>query len=425
MSEPSPTTAAAEGPPAPGTLRSELREIANPSRIARTLADWPWFETARTLRRRFAEDRLGLTAGSLTFTTLIALVPLLTVMLALFSAFPMFGSFQVGLEKYFLQSLVPDSIARPVLQALTQFASKARGLGTAGLVFLVVTALALVLTIDKALNAIWRVRRPRPIAQRVLVYWAALTLGPLAIGISLTLTSYLLSAGKGLVAAVPGAVAAALNVVEFTLLMAAMAGLFHYVPNTPVRWRHAIAGGAFVALALEGAKQALGWYVSAFPVYRSIYGAFAAAPLLLLWVYLVWVIVLLGAVIAAYAPSLQKGLANRPASAGDRFSLCLAVLKELGAARARGEGGVALHTLAARLQTDPLRVDPALQQLIALNWAARLDEGGEPRHVLLCEPRQTPLAPLVHALLLTPDARNEALRRRSGLDSLTVHDATG
>jgi membrane protein len=421
MPESAPTGTAAET----ASLRSELREIANPSRLARTLAHWPWFETARTLRRRFAEDRLGLTAGSLTFTTLIALVPLLTVMLALFSAFPMFASFQVGLEKYFLQSLVPDTIARPVLQALTQFATKARGLGAAGLVFLVATALALVLTIDKALNAIWRVRRPRPIAQRVLVYWAALTLGPLAIGISLTLTSYLLSAGKGLVAAVPGVVAVALNVAEFALLMAAMAGLFHYVPNTPVRWRHALAGGAFVALALEAAKQALGWYVSAFPVYRSIYGAFAAAPILLLWVYLVWVIVLLGAVIAAYAPSLQKGLANRPVAAGDPFTLCLAALRELATARVRGEGGVALHDLAARLQTDPLRVDSALQRLIGLNWVARLDEAGEPRHVLICEPQTTPIAPLVHAVLLTPDARNEALRRRAGLDRLTVHDATG
>jgi membrane protein len=410
---------------APSSLSSELREIAHPSKLARTLAHWPWFETARTLRRRFAEDRLGLTAGSLTFTTLIALVPLLTVMLALFSAFPMFASFQVGLEKYFLQGLVPDTIARPVLQALTQFAAKARGLGSAGLVVLVATALALVLTIDKALNAIWRVRRPRPIAQRVLVYWAAMTLGPLAIGISLTLTSYLLSAGKGLVAAVPGVVAVALNVVEFGLLMAAVAGLFHYVPNTPVRWRHAIAGGAFVALALEGAKQALGWYVSAFPIYRSIYGAFAALPILLLWVYLVWAIVLLGAVIAAYAPSLQKGLANRPAAAGDAFTLALAVLEELHVARSRGEGGVALHELAARMQTDPLRLEPALQQLIALNWAARLDEAGEPRHVLICDPATTPLAPLLHGLLLTPQPGNEGLRRRLGVDGLTLAEVLG
>ena len=98
-----------------------------------TLQDWPWLETLRTLRQRFREDRLGLTASSLTFTTMIALVPLFTVALALFSAFPMFASFQGALEKYFVQALIPDNIAKPVLVALTQFASKANRLGGVGL----------------------------------------------------------------------------------------------------------------------------------------------------------------------------------------------------------------------------------------------------------------------------------------------------
>ncbi|MCZ8074790.1 MAG: YihY/virulence factor BrkB family protein, partial [Paucibacter sp.] len=101
-----------------------------------SLQNWPWRLTVHSLRERFREGRLGLTAGSLTFTTLISLVPLLTVMLALFTAFPMFASFQVALEKYFLKSLIPDTIARPVLGALTQFASKASRLGTVGLVAL-------------------------------------------------------------------------------------------------------------------------------------------------------------------------------------------------------------------------------------------------------------------------------------------------
>nr|HPG81340.1 YhjD/YihY/BrkB family envelope integrity protein [Piscinibacter sp.] len=105
-----------------------------------TLQHWPWLDTLRTLRQRFREDHLGLTAGSLTFTTLISLVPLVTVMLAVFAAFPMFSSFQDSLQKYFLQSLVPDSIAKPVLGALTQFASKANRLGTVGLVFLLLAA---------------------------------------------------------------------------------------------------------------------------------------------------------------------------------------------------------------------------------------------------------------------------------------------
>ena len=107
-----------------GRLRVHLAEGLQ------TLRTWPWFDTLRTLRARFRDDRLGLTAGSLTFTTLIALVPQVTVTLAVFTAFPVFAGFETALQKYFLNNLVPDTIAKPVLRALTQFATKARGVGT-------------------------------------------------------------------------------------------------------------------------------------------------------------------------------------------------------------------------------------------------------------------------------------------------------
>ncbi|MFM8770114.1 MAG: YihY family inner membrane protein, partial [Rubrivivax sp.] len=151
----------------------------------------------RLLLQRFREDRLGMTAGSLTFTTLIALVPLLTVTLALFTAFPMFSSFQGALERLFLQNLVPDTIARPVLSALSQFAGKASRMGALGLAALAATALALIMTIDRTLNAIWRVRRPRSLGRRLLIYWAVLTVGPLVLGASLTMTSTVLAATRG------------------------------------------------------------------------------------------------------------------------------------------------------------------------------------------------------------------------------------
>jgi membrane protein len=422
----------------PEVARAPWRERL--ARTAETLQRWPWFDTLRTLRRRFGEDNLGLTASSLTFTTLIALVPLLTVMLAVFSAFPMFASFQEALEKYFLQALVPDSIAKPVLKSLTAFAGKARTIGTAGLAVLVVSALALVLTIDRTLNRIWRVRRARPIGQRVLVYWAGLTLGPLALGVSLSAGSYALSASQGWAAAMPGGIGALVNAAEFVLLAALMAGLFHYVPNTAVRWAHAWAGALFVAVAMELAKSALGWYLKAIPSFSAIYGAFATLPILLLWIYLVWVVVLLGAVVAAYAPSLSMRIVRRPDAPGQRFELALLLLRELDAARREGSGGRTLLQLAARLRTDPLQLEPVIHRLQQLDWVAPLRDEvsgagraaagrpagiaalapGESRLVLLCDPATAPADKLIDLLLLAPGEANAALRREARLDVMTL-----
>lgn len=399
--------------------------LAASARVAGWLASlrrWPWFDTLRTLRQRFREDHLGLTAGSLTFTTLIALVPLVTLMLAVFTAFPMFSSFQGALEKYFLQALVPDTIARPVLRALTQFASKASRLGSVGLLFFVATALAMMLTIDRSLNAIWRVRQPRPLAQRVLLYWASLTLGPLVLGVSLSFTSYALSASRGLVGVMPGTLAFVLNALEFALLASAMAALYRTVPNTAVRWAHAWAGALFVAVAFEIAKKGLAWYVDSVGTYSAVYGAFATVPILLLWIYLGWVIVLLGAVIAAYAPSLAMHIVHRPAAPGDRFELALQVLALLEVARHAPERGCALPDLGERLRADPLRIEPVIELLVRLDWAARLDEGDLPRLVLLCDPAGTPAQPLLDALLLAPGAASAAFRRRAGFATLTLAD---
>jgi membrane protein len=392
------------------------------ARTLETLQNWPWLETLKTLRLRFREDRLGVTASSLTFTTLISLVPLVTVMLAVFSAFPMFASFQNALQTYFLQSLVPDSIAKPVLAALTQFAAKSNRLGTVGLVFLVVTALALMLTIDRTLNAIWRVRTPRPIAQRVLVYWSAATLGPLLLGVSLSLTAYVISATQGVVGALPGGVSVLLNLVEFSLLAAGMAGLFHYVPNTHVRWRHAIAGGIFVAAGFEVAKKLLAWYLRQVPSFDVVYGGFATLPIFLVWIYLSWVIVLLGAVVAAYAPSLKMRVVRWPDAPGSRFHLAVAVLRQLHAAQAQPGHGLNASELSEALRTDPLQIEPILDTLVAIDWVGLLDEAGDARYVMLCDPAKTPAQRLLSQLLLEPAPAMGGFWQRAGFDRMTVSD---
>ncbi len=368
------------------------------------LSRFPWKNTALTLRERFREDRLGLTASSLTFTTTIALVPLFTVALAVFTAFPMFGKLQEVLQRWLVDSLVPDNIARQVLGYLTQFAGKASRLGTAGLAVLFATALSLVFTIDRTLNAIWRVRQPRPWGQRLLVYWAAITLGPLLLAGSLTITSYLLTASRGVVGGMPGSLRFLLDLLEFFIVAGGLAATYYYVPHTRVKWGHAWVGGIFAAAGIEIAKKLLAVYVNLVPSYSAVYGAFATVPILLVWIYVVWVIVLLGAVITAYLPSLLAGVARRGGTPGWEFTLALDALAHLLRSGQAGRHGLSAEALAEVLRVDPVQLESVLGTLMALDWVGRLDEDGG-RYVLLVDPEATSLGPLIDRLLLAPSPR--------------------
>ena len=366
------------------------------------LSRFPWRHTALTLRDRFREDRMGLTASSLTFTTMIALVPFFTVALAIFTAFPMFSKLQGALQGWLIESLIPDNIARQVLGYLTQFSRQANKLGVAGLALLLVTAVALILTIDRTLNSIWRVKKARPLTQRVLIYWAAITLGPLLLAASLALTTYVVSASAGLVGKMPTSVRFLLDLFQFLLVAAGLAGLYRYVPNTFVLWSHAWAGGVFAAASLELAKKALSLYLSNVPTYSMIYGAFATLPILLVWIYVAWVIVLMGAVIAAYLPSLMAGVARRGGGHGWQFQLALELLQQLHRQRDAPNRGCGASSLAQALQVSVLQLEPALEALLGLDWIGQLVEEGdeESRFILLADPDQTPLEPLMRQLLL-------------------------
>ncbi|MDC8785147.1 YihY family inner membrane protein [Roseateles koreensis] len=412
----------AEFPPSRGAAPVETAEKSSLLNSAVLTRLW---RLVTDLRTRFQEEHLGLTAGSLTFTTLISLVPLLTVMLALFTAFPIFSSFQSALEKYFLQNLIPANIAHPVMVGLSQFAAKAKGLGSMGLVFLGFTALALMLTIDQTLNQIWRVKRPRPIAQRVLVYWAALTLGPLILGASIAFTSYAITTGQDLLGDLPSKWHKALNGLQLLVMAGGVAGLFHYVPNTHVRWRHAFLGGLFVAVAFSVAKWGLALYLKAVPTYSTLYGAFAIVPIFLIWLYLSWVIMLIGAVLAANAPSLAGGMQRRREAPGMGLELALDVLRALWLAQQEGLGGLASSALARRLRLDPLQLEGAVDSLVALDWVGRLEEGGAQRLTLLCAPSQVPAATLIRALLAERSPALGPLWRYSDWDHLSLAHLLG
>ena len=407
------------------TLNERLRSLEALAReLWRDALNFPWANTAITLRERFREDRLGITASSLTFTTTISLVPLFTVALAIFSAFPMFDRLQVTLQRWLVQSLVPPDIAKQVLSYLNQFAGKAGQMGWAGALVLLVTALALILTIDRKLNDIWRVRQSRPLTQRILVYWAVLTLGPLLLAGSLTVTSFVLGASRGVVSTMPGGVRLLLESVQLAIVTFGIAALYRYVPNTRVRWSHALIGAFFVAAGLEVAKKLLAVYLAQVPTYSVVYGTFATVPILLIWFYVAWVIVLLGAVVAAYLPSLLSGIARRGDSPGWSFQLALELLYQLHAARHNEPKGLSLQALAQVLRVDPLQLEEPVAALVALDWLGRLDEDAE-RYVLLVDPEVTSMAPLVQRLLLARQPHTEQFWIESHWSRMTLLQALG
>ena len=381
------------------------------------LSHFPWRDTAITLRNRFREDHMGLTASSLTFTTSIALVPFFTVALAIFTAFPMFAKLQGSLQVWLIESLIPDNISRQVLGYLTQFSRQASKLGVAGLAVLVVTAVAMILTIDRTFNSIWRVRHPRPFAQRVLIYWAAVTLGPAFLGASLAATSYLLPFARNGMVGPSELLQLLLDSLEFVALAGGMAALYHYMPNTYVKWAHAWTGGVFVAVGIAMAKKILAVYLSMVPSYSVVYGAFATLPILLVWIYVAWIIVLMGAVIAAYLPSLLAGVARRASAHGWRFQLALELLQLLDKSRSSMPRGQLATNMAQSLRVDLLELEQSLEALCRLHWIGQLADAegdNEARYVLLVDPDRTPIEPLVDELLLDKTDATRKLWSRAG-----------
>lgn len=257
------------------------------------------FSFTRLTIRRAREERLAQVAGSLTFTTLLGVVPFLAVSFALFTRFPVFKQFERAIEDHLLRSLLPAELSRTVLRYLAQFAENAGGLTLLGSLFILVTTVAMLLTIENALNQIWGVRQGRPILRRLGLYLLMLAIGPPALGASLWATSYVLTASLGLIGTVPPSVTFVLTLGPVVLSAAALAALFYFVPNTQVRRRDALAGGLLAGMAFELGKRGFAAYVLTVPTYKAVYGAFAVFPVFLLWVYFSWVVTLAAALVTA------------------------------------------------------------------------------------------------------------------------------
>ncbi len=253
----------------------------------------------RLLVARFNEDRCPQVAASLTFTTLLSLVPLVTIALTIFSAFPVFEEFSIQIKIFLLMNLVPDIAGKIITDYMVQFANSAMQLTAIGIVFLAVTAMMLLQTIEQAFNVIWRVRRNRPAIKRFVAYWAVITLAPLLLGASIALTSWFAGMSAGYVEHVPFLGKSVLKLLPVLLTWIAFTLIFRLVPNRYVPLPHALAGALLAAILFALMNWFFAFYISHFPTYRLVYGAFASLPIFLMWIYFSWLAILSGALITA------------------------------------------------------------------------------------------------------------------------------
>lgn len=324
---------------------------------------------------RFWNNNDPQAAGSLTYTTLLAMVPLLTVMFSIFSAFPAFRRMRDDVQTLLFESLVP-SVGAEVEVYVQQFISNAAALTTFGIIFLAVTSILLFFTVETAFNAIWRAAEPRPIITRLLSFWAVLTMTPLLLGASFSVSSTVLAEIRATGDSDAG------GIVTFVLPgmfeWAAFTLMYLTIPNRDVHWKDALLGGLVASILMELSKFGFGLYITAYPTYQTIYGALSVVPIFLFWLYTVWSIVLFGAEITATLPEYRAGKITQVGPEGllsaQRVVVALAILRELHAATRLGVG-MRRQTLISRIPVGAAVLDGMLEQLRDAHWVARASNG--------------------------------------------------
>ena len=269
----------------------------------------------RYLFKRFKEDRIIVYSGYLSFVTLLSIVPLLAVIFSVFSLFPVFQDWRGEVESFVFKNFVP-TLGESIQGYLIRFVENATNMTSLGLVALFLVALLLISSIDHTLNHIWRVRKNRRQLVSFSIYWVVLTIGPVLIGISLMTTSYLFS--------LPGFEDNTLLAIrKFFIAFLPYLGSFSsflliylLVPHTRVHFWSALSGAMIAAILFELSKSAFALYFTHFPVYKEIYGALAIIPLLFVWIFISWVVILVGAQVAASLDGFldeERTLANEDA----------------------------------------------------------------------------------------------------------------
>ena len=263
--------------------------------------------------QRCQEDGVTVTAGHLAYVTLLSLVPMVAVSFAMFSAFPMFGDMRVEFERFVYENFVPTA-GDIVSQYMNDFVGNASKTTSVGILALVVVAFMLMSAIDKSLNRIWRIKKKRRIVMSISIYWMILTMGPMLVSASIAATSYLVS--LNLMGEVSWLQTQSLKIFPFIMSTLVFMLLYLRLPNKAIRLKHGFYGALLAAFLFEFGKRAFAIYIAKFTSYQAIYGALAAVPIIFVWVYLSWVIVLLGAEFTATLEEHEQ-VQNEPDAEGD------------------------------------------------------------------------------------------------------------
>ena len=360
----------------------------------------PLFAFTRHSVARFAADGCLSGAGALAYGTLVSMVPLTAIALAVLSATPIFASIRDELLTSLFQSFVPE-VGKEVEWWFRYLAGTSVRTTTIGILALAVTSILLLAEIEDQLHRIWRTRAKRPFVQRLLAYWAILTLGPLLLGASFSLPGYVeLAASRTGLGATVALFDARLHRLALILppLLETLAFTLIYalIPNRAVRWREALLGAVIAAFLVEVLKVGFAAYINHFSTYRAVYGALAALPIFLLWMYLAWASVLFGAEVAASLPRWRVDEHAAAAPAVQRLGLALALLYELALGRASGFA-TGTAPLAKALRVATTAVDDTLAQLQRAGFVAATADGG---WVLSRDLREPTLLDLYRALAL-------------------------
>jgi len=269
----------------------------------------------RYLFKRFKEDRIIVYSGYLSFVTLLSIVPLLAVIFSVFSLFPVFQDWRGEVESFVFKNFVP-TLGESIQGYLIRFVENATNMTSLGLVALFLVALLLISSIDHTLNHIWRVRKNRRQLVSFSIYGVVLTLGPVLIGISLLTTSYLFSLTGFEDNTLLAVRKLFLAFLPYLGSFSSFLLIYLLVPHTRVHFWSALSGAMIAAILFELSKSAFALYFTHFPVYKEIYGALAIIPLLFVWIFISWVVILVGAQVAASLDGFldeERTLANEDA----------------------------------------------------------------------------------------------------------------